>query len=86
MYWVYILKNKQDDKLYIGSTPNLKKRIKEHNEGKSKSTKSYLLWTIIYTEGYFSKEDALRREHNLKYFGKAYSQLKGRIKDSLRGA
>ena len=86
MYWVYILKNKQNGNLYIGSTPDLKKRIKEHNEGKNKSTKSYIPWVIVYTEGYFSKEDALTREHNLKYFGRAYSQLKNRIKNSLRGS
>jgi putative endonuclease len=85
MFWVYIAKNKQNN-LYIGSTSDLKRRIKEHNEGKNKSTKPYLPWVVIYLEGYFSKEDALRREHNLKYFGKAYSQLKGRIKNSLRGA
>lgn len=86
MYWVYILKNKVNNTLYIGSTPDLKKRIEEHNSGKNKSTKRYLPWFIVYVEGYFSKEDALRREHNLKYFGKAYAQLKGRIKNSLRGA
>ncbi|MEK7664116.1 MAG: GIY-YIG nuclease family protein [Patescibacteria group bacterium] len=84
MYWIYILKNKKNDKLYIGSTPNLKKRIKEHNDAKSKSTKADLPWIIVYTEGYLSKQDALKREHNLKYFGKAYAKLKDRIKDSLR--
>jgi len=84
MYWVYILKSKTNNSLYTGSTSDLQRRIKEHNAGKSISTKRYLPWTIIYVEGYFSKEDALRREHNLKHSGKAYGQLKGRIENSLR--
>ena len=86
MYWVYILKNKVNSSLYVGSTSDLKRRIKEHDEGKNISTRRYLPWIIIYVEGYFSKEDALRREHNLKYFGRAYAQLKGRIKNSLQCA
>ena len=40
----------------------------------------------VYIEGYFSEDDAIRREMNLKYLGKAYGQLKGRIKNSLRDA
>ncbi len=42
MYWVYILKNKNNNNLYIGSTSDLKKRIEEHNNGKNRSTKPYL--------------------------------------------
>ena len=86
MYWTYIIKSKQNSSLYVGSTSNLERRIKEHNEGKSRSTKKYIPWTLVYTEGYFSKEDALHREKNLKYFGKVYAQLKRRIKNSLQGS
>ena len=86
MYWVYILKSKKNNSLYIGSTSNLERRLKEHNEGKSLSTKKYMPWILVYTEGYFLEEDALHREHNLKYFGKVYAQLKRRIKNSIRSA
>jgi len=86
MYWVYIIKSKKNGSLYIGSTSNLGKRIKEHNEGKSRSTKRYIPWVPVYIEGYFSKEEALLREKNLKYFGKVYSQLKRRIRNSLQNA
>ena len=75
-----------NDTLYIGYTNDLKNRLTEHNDGLSKATKRYKPWRLVYTEGYRSKEDAIRREHNLKYFGKAYGQLKGRIRDSLLGA
>jgi len=38
MYYVYTLRSGKDDKLYIGSTSNLKKRLKEHKEGRVQST------------------------------------------------
>ena len=83
MHWVYIIKSDKNDELYIGSTNNLVKRLEDHNSGKSKATLRYKPWFYVYIEGYFFKEDALSREKNLKYFGKAYSQLKRRIKNSL---
>ncbi|MDD5290771.1 MAG: GIY-YIG nuclease family protein [Patescibacteria group bacterium] len=86
MYWVYIIKSKKNNSLYIGSTANLGQRLKDHNEGKSRSTKRYIPWVPVYVEGYFSKGDALLREKNLKYFGKAYSQLKRKIGKSLQSA
>jgi len=86
MYWVYIIKSKKNNSLYIGSTPDLEKRIKEHNDGKSLFTKKYKPWILVYTEGYFLKEDALYREKSLKYFGKVYAQLKRKIRNSLLSA
>ncbi len=86
MHWIYIIKSNPYGKLYIGSTDNLVRRLKEHNDGQNKSTKPYLPWKIAYTEGYFLREDAVDRERTLKQFGKVYSQLKRRIKNSLRSA
>lgn len=83
MNYVYILKSKKNDSLYVGITTNIVRRIKEHNTGNNVSTKRYMPWVCVYFEGYFSEEDAKRRESNLKVFGKAYGQLKGRIKNSL---
>jgi len=39
MFYIYMLKSKKGNKLYIGYTNNLKRRIKEHNSGDNKSTK-----------------------------------------------
>lgn len=86
VYWVYIIKSKKNDSLYIGSTSNLVRRLSEHNTGKSPSTARYMPWKFVYVEGYFLKEDALYREHNLKHFGKVYAQLKRKIKNSLSAA
>lgn len=84
MYWVYIIKSKSYNQLYIGYTTDLTKRLKEHNSGKSSATKKYLPWKPVYLEVYANEDDAKDRETKLKQFGKVYSQLKRRIKRSLR--
>ncbi len=40
MFYVYILKSRKDRELYFGYTENLVKRLKEHNLGLVRSTKS----------------------------------------------
>ena len=66
MFYVYVLKNKKNGDLYVGYSENLKKRFEEHNKGRVKSTKSFILWTLIYYEAYRDKSDATKREKNLK--------------------
>lgn len=84
MFFVYILKSKKDKKFYIGYTSDLKKRFKEHNLGFVKSTKSRMPLYLVYYEVYASKEDAMKRENNLKLRAKALAQLKKRINFSLK--
>ena len=84
MFYVYILKSKKDGKLYIGFTDDLENRMKKHKGKKVPSTAYRLPLVLIYYESYQSKIDAQNREKKLKYFGKAYSQLKKRIKESLK--
>jgi putative endonuclease len=83
MYYIYLLKSKKDEKLYIGFTPNLVKRLEKHNKGEVESTKHRRPFELIYFEGYKSLKDATRREHNLKLFSRAYSALKTRLEKSL---
>ena len=78
MYYVYVLKKKSNNKLYIGSTYNLEKRLEEHRKGKVFFTKNSD-FNLIYYEAYTSEKDARIREKHLKYFGKAYQALKKRI-------
>jgi len=83
MFYVYVIKSKKDNSVYIGYTDNLIRRMKEHNTGKSKYTKNKYPYELIYYESYKSIADAKFRENNLKRFAQAYSQLKRRIKNSL---
>lgn len=84
MHYVYILKSKKFDVLYIGLTNDLTKRLKEHNSGLSKFTRKYRPWGLVYLEGYADLEDAKDREKKLKQFGRVYAQLKRRIERSLK--
>jgi putative endonuclease len=79
MYYVYLLKSEKNNRIYIGSTNNLKKRIKEHNKGKVFSTKYYLPWRLIYYEAYDKESLARLREKRLKYNGNALRELKKRL-------
>ncbi|MFA7677206.1 MAG: GIY-YIG nuclease family protein [Candidatus Omnitrophota bacterium] len=42
MYYVYVLQSVNNEYIYVGSTRDLKRRIQEHNHGKSHSTKKYV--------------------------------------------
>ena len=83
MFYVYFLKSKKDQKLYIGSTNNLKRRLLEHNTGKVRSTKSRVPFELRYYEAFSNEEDARHREWSLKRDGNALAQLKRRISKSL---
>jgi putative endonuclease len=65
-FYVYVLESQKDGKKYIGYTNNPRKRLEEHNKGKSFSTKPRLPLKLIYFEGCLNEEDAKRREHYLK--------------------
>ena len=83
MFYVYVLKSKKDEKLYIGYTNDLKRRIQEHNSVHTRSIKSRLPFTLVYYEAYHSLQDARIREERLKQFKNSYTELKKRIRHSL---
>lgn len=83
MFYLYILKSKKDNQLYIGYTSNLRIRFRQHSEGESRSTKWRRPFVLIYYEAYTDRRDALKREKNLKLRSRAYAQLKKRINNSL---
>lgn len=66
MYYVYVLQSLRDGKFYKGMTADLRKRVKEHNSGKNKSTKYRRPLKIVYYEAYLLKKDAKEREKYLK--------------------
>ena len=66
MYVVYVLYSPTINKFYIGSTSDLEKRIYYHNNGKSPYTRKKGPWSVVYQESYQTREDAIRRERELK--------------------
>lgn len=66
MFYIYILFNLKDRKLYVGQTTNLNNRLKEHNRGRIKSTKDRKPFIILHKETYSNRALAMRREKFLK--------------------
>ncbi|MDO8558471.1 MAG: GIY-YIG nuclease family protein [bacterium] len=83
MHYFYILKSKRDKKLYLGFTGDLRKRFAEHQRGLVPSTKPRRPFTLAYYEAYGDQDDAARREKQMKRNGKAWGQLKRRIRSSI---
>lgn len=66
MFYAYVLRCK-DGTLYSGYTDDLIKREKTHNEGKgAKYTRSRLPVTLVYSEAFQTKSEAMSREFFLK--------------------
>lgn len=65
-YYIYVLESIETGRLYVGSTIDLRKRLKEHNRGLVFSTKPYQPWQLIHYAAYLHKADAVRREKYLK--------------------
>ena len=73
MYYIYAIQSRKDSRIYIGFTTNLEKRIKEHNKGKTQSTRFYRPWELIHSETSESRLAAREREKKLKSgFGREY--------------
>ena len=83
MFYVYIIKSKKSNRLYTGFSTDLKQRVEDHNNGKSSYTSKSRPWKLVYYEAYLSKEDAQKRERNLKLRSNASLQLRKRIKQSI---
>lgn len=65
MYFFYILRSVKNGLLYLGFSPDLKKRLKSHNDGENKATKPNIPYKLIYYSAFKNKQDAIACE---KYF------------------
>ncbi|MFH1287558.1 MAG: GIY-YIG nuclease family protein [bacterium] len=66
MFTVYILKSLIKDRIYIGYTEDIEKRLRYHNSGKVRSTKAYKPYSLVYKEEFADKTQARKREIFLK--------------------
>lgn len=76
-FHVYILRSLKDGKYYYGFTEDLDTRLKFHNEGLVRSTKSRRPFVIHYTESFECKTLTLKREKYFKTIN-GYNWLKAR--------
>jgi putative endonuclease len=66
VFYVYVIKSKGDGGFYIGYSSNLRARLWQHQEGRSRATSYRGPWRLIYYKAYLRQSDALGREKYLK--------------------
>ncbi len=79
MFYTYVLKSEKNNRHYIGSTDNLKRRFKEHNDGHGGTyTKNNRPFDLVYYGAYNSYDLAKKGERFYKT-GYGREVLKGKL-------
>jgi putative endonuclease len=70
-FTVYAIKNQESDKIYVGHTSDLEKRLARHNlllpnKKSSFTSKNKGTWEVVYCENAPDRPTAIRREKELK--------------------
>ena len=66
MYYVYLLRSKENGKIYTGYSQDLKRRVEDHFSQHVHTTHRMGRLQLIYYEAFTSKQDAQEREKYLK--------------------
>lgn len=71
--WLYIMSNRPNGTLYVGTTTNLPRRAWEHREGVAQGfTGKYGLKRLVYFEEHTTLLGARQREMNMKHWRRAW--------------
>ena len=64
MHFVYAIYNRKKNKLYVGETADVERRITEHNQkrGKHFTARFEGEWVLIHAESLTTRSEALKRE------------------------
>ncbi len=65
MFYVYAIQN-LEHRIYIGQTQDLDDRLRRHNAGQVKSTRSGRPWRCIKTQSFNTREESRYFEWQLK--------------------
>jgi putative endonuclease len=69
MYTVYVLYSSTHNKIYIGFSSDVARRLISHNHPKNKGwTSKFKPWVLVYSENFELKSMAMNREKELKCF------------------
>jgi len=69
MFTVYALYSSSHNKIYIGFSSDVARRLISHNHPNNKGwTAKFKPWVIIFSENFDSKSDAMIREKELKSY------------------
>ncbi len=81
MFYVYVLQSESTSRIYIGQTKDLPNRMSAHKSGLARYTRSRGPWTLVYSEEYETRSEAMVRERQLKG-GQGREWLRGKLKGS----
>ena len=68
-YSVYVLQSLSTRRYYAGHTQDVVKRVLQHNERRTVSTKSGVPWKIVYVVQYETRSEAMQHERQIKQRG-----------------
>ncbi len=74
-FYVYIITNKTKTVLYTGVTNNLKRRLQEHQEGKSNFSSRYNVKYLLYYEHFGWINEAIAREKEIKGWSRKKKEI-----------
>ena len=66
MWWLYVLKSLMDGRLYTGIAFDRDHRLREHNAGRVRSTRSRRPFILVYSESFQTRAEAMARERYFK--------------------
>jgi len=66
MFTVYVIRSTFNGMYYVGFTDDIDRRMMEHNEGMSKFTRRGRPWTLMFTEQFETRREAMMREREIK--------------------
>ena len=73
IWYVYSLYSYKSDIIYVGMSQDPEKRLLEHNNGKTRSTKAHIPWVKFFQEEIGERGKARERE---KYYKSASGKKK----------
>ena len=66
MFYVYVLKSAKTGCRYVGSCRNVDERLRRHNAGHSKATRRGIPWSLLHTERFLTRREAVNKERYYK--------------------
>ena len=77
MYYVYVIRSLPTGRCYVGSSEDWEERLRQHNQGKVRSTKAYRPWKAVHIETLPDRTVARKRELQIKCYkgGEALTRL-----------
>lgn len=77
MFYVYAIKSRSRNYIYVGLIYDLFKRLERHNRGYERTTKPYRPFELIYSESHLTRPNTRIREKYLKSgIGKAFPVIR----------